>query len=111
LLVTKTKEQSTVTQALKAQKAVKKGVQSKRKKKIRTSVRFRRPHTERPPRNPKYPRKSVPRKPVLDQYRILKYPLTTETAMKKMEEANTLVFIVDVRANKRQIKVEFVFQS
>lgn len=31
-------------------------------------------------------------------------PLNTESAMKKIEEHNTLVFIVDVRANKRQIK-------
>lgn len=28
---------------------------------------------------------------------ILKYPLTTESAMKKIEDNNTLVFIVDVR--------------
>lgn len=35
---------------------------------------------------------------------VLKYPLTTESAMKKIEDNNTLVFIVDVRANKRQIK-------
>jgi large subunit ribosomal protein L23Ae len=98
------KGQPKVEQALKAQKAVKKGVQTKRKRKIRTSVHFRRPHTLRLARNPKYPRKSVPRKQMLDHYRILKYPLTTETAMKKMEEANTLVFLVDVRANKKQIK-------
>jgi len=31
-------------------------------------------------------------------------PLTTESAMKKIEEHNTLVFIVDVKSNKRQIK-------
>ena len=31
-------------------------------------------------------------------------PLNTESAMKKIEEHNTLVFIVDVKANKRQIK-------
>lgn len=31
-------------------------------------------------------------------------PLNTESAMKKIEEHNTLVFIVDVRSNKRQIK-------
>jgi ribosomal protein L23 len=31
-------------------------------------------------------------------------PLNTESAMKKIEENNTLVFIVDVKANKRQIK-------
>jgi hypothetical protein len=28
---------------------------------------------------------------------ILKFPLTTESAMKKIEDNNTLVFIVDVR--------------
>lgn len=31
-------------------------------------------------------------------------PLNTESAMKKIEEHNTLVFIVDILANKRQIK-------
>ena len=31
-------------------------------------------------------------------------PLNTESAMKKIEEHNTLVFIVDVKSNKRQIK-------
>jgi ribosomal protein L23 len=31
-------------------------------------------------------------------------PLNTESAMKKIEEHNTLVFIVDIQANKRQIK-------
>ena len=34
---------------------------------------------------------------------LCRYPLTTESAMKKIEDNNTLVFIVDVRANKRQI--------
>jgi len=32
------------------------------------------------------------------------HPLNTESAMKKIEENNTLVFIVDTKANKRQIK-------
>ncbi|KAJ9692770.1 hypothetical protein PVL29_011722 [Vitis rotundifolia] len=40
----------------------------------------------------------------LDQYQILKYPLTTESAMKKIEDNNTLVFIVDIRADKKKIK-------
>lgn len=35
---------------------------------------------------------------------ILKYPLTTESAMKKIEDNNTLVFMVDVRSNKTKIK-------
>ena len=35
---------------------------------------------------------------------VLHSPLNTESAMKKIEEHNTLVFIVDLKANKRQIK-------
>ena len=35
---------------------------------------------------------------------MIVHPLNTESAMKKIEEHNTLVFIVDVKANKRQIK-------
>uniref|UniRef100_A0AC11ARB6 Uncharacterized protein n=1 Tax=Ovis aries TaxID=9940 RepID=A0AC11ARB6_SHEEP len=81
--------------ALKAKKAVLKGVHSHKKKKIRTSPTFR---------QPKYPRKSAPRRNKLDHYAIIKFPLTTESAMKKIEDNNTLVFIVDVKANKHQIK-------
>ncbi|CAM9803096.1 unnamed protein product [Pylaiella littoralis] len=40
----------------------------------------------------------------MDKHRIIKFPLTTESAMKKIEDNNTLVFIVDVKSNKRQIK-------
>merc|ERR1711892_1542026 len=64
--------------------------------------KFHRPKTLRLLRNPKYLRRSVPRVNKLDQYQILKFPLTTESAMKKIEDNNTLVFIVDTRA-KRQI--------
>lgn len=35
---------------------------------------------------------------------MLKFPLTTESANQKIEENNTLVFIVDARATKVQIK-------
>ncbi|XP_032187563.1 60S ribosomal protein L23a-like [Mustela erminea] len=91
--------------ALKAKKAVLKGVHShKKKKKIRTSPTFRRPKTLRLQRQPKYPRKSTPRRNKLDHFAIIKFPLTTESAMKKIEDNNTLVFIVDVKANKHQIK-------
>merc|ERR1712046_263841 len=65
---------------------------------------FYRPKTLRLLRNPKYSKRSVPRVNKLDQYQILKFPLTTESAMKKIEDNNTLVFIVDTLANKRQIK-------
>ena len=40
----------------------------------------------------------------MDEHRTIVSPLNTESAMKKIEEHNTLVFLVDVRANKRQIK-------
>ena len=37
-------------------------------------------------------------------YDVIKYPLATESAMKKIEENNTLVFIVTTTSNKKQIK-------
>merc|ERR1712183_1261110 len=40
----------------------------------------------------------------LDSYAIVRNPLTTESAMKKNEDNNTLDFIVDIKANKPQIK-------
>lgn len=90
--------------AMKAKKAVMKGTHGTRKHKIRTRVTFRRPHSLRLPRAPRYPRKSVPKRNRMDDHSIIKHPLTTESAMKKIEDTNTLVFIVDVKANKPQIK-------
>jgi ribosomal protein L23 len=81
-----------------------KGVNGQKARKIRTSTTFNRPKTLKLARSPKYARKSVPHVPRLDQYKVLKTPLNTESAMKKIEENNTLVFIVDVKSNKRQIK-------
>lgn len=40
----------------------------------------------------------------LDQHKVIVFPLTTESAMKKIEDNNTLVFLVDKLANKPQIK-------
>merc|ERR1719240_1940354 len=51
-----------------------------------------------------YPRTSVAKLQLMDKFRVIKYPLTTESAMKKIEELNTLVFIVDTKASKSQIK-------
>ena len=90
--------------AEKAAKAVKSTV-SKKTKKIRTKVRFHRPKTLKKARDPKYPRKSVEsRGDKLDKYRIIQCPVTTESAMKKIEEINTLVFLVDIKATKPKIK-------
>merc|ERR1712228_190343 len=90
--------------ALKAKKAVVKGLHSQRKKKVRKSVHFHLPKTLKLARAPKYPRKSVATRNKLDKYAIVKNPLTTESAMKKIEDNNTLVFIVDIKANKPQIR-------
>ncbi|GMP85380.1 hypothetical protein CsSME_00038561 [Camellia sinensis var. sinensis] len=100
------KKSDVKAQALKAAKAVKSGSSTfkKKAKKIRTTVTFHRPRTLKKDRNPKYPRISATPRNKLDQYQILKYPLTTESAMKKIEDNNTLVFIVDIRADKKKIK-------
>ncbi|KAN0072490.1 Ribosomal protein L23/L15e core domain containing protein [Elaphomyces granulatus] len=89
-----------------AAKAVSKGgIHSKKSRKIRTSTTFHRPKTLQLSRSPKYPRKSISHTPRLDHHKVIIHPLNTESAMKKIEENNTLVFIVDVRANKPQIKL------
>uniref|UniRef100_A0ABI7YCU1 Ribosomal protein L23/L25 N-terminal domain-containing protein n=1 Tax=Felis catus TaxID=9685 RepID=A0ABI7YCU1_FELCA len=80
--------------APKAKKVVLKGIHSHKKKKIHKS----------PTLQPKYPGKRSPRRNKVDHYAIIKFPLTAESAMKKIEDNNTLVLIVDVKANKHQIK-------
>jgi len=97
------KKQSATGKALKAAKAIQKGKFTQTKKKVWTTVHFKRPKTLKLASKPKYARRSVPKSRGLDQYKILKHPLTTESAMKKIEDNNTLVFIVDQRANKHQI--------
>ncbi|KAK2070150.1 hypothetical protein P8C59_004673 [Phyllachora maydis] len=87
-----------------AAKAALKGTHSRKNLKVRTSTTFHRPKTLTLSRAPKYPRKSIPHEPRLDEHKIIVHPLNTESAMKKIEENNTLVFIVDVKANKAHIK-------
>ncbi|KAG0648539.1 60S ribosomal L25 [Hyphodiscus hymeniophilus] len=91
-------------QANAAAKSALKGGHSHKVRKVRLSTTFHRPKTLQLSRSPKYPRKSVPHVPRLDEHKVIVHPLNTESAMKKIEENNTLVFIVDVKANKRQIK-------
>ena len=97
------KAASAVTKAKVAAKSVKKGPVSKSKIKVRYSVHFRRPKVLVSSRDPLYPRKSLPARNKLDKYAIIKYPLCTESAMKQIEDHNTLTFIVDIKANKRHI--------
>ncbi len=77
-----------------------------RKTKVHTKVHFYRPKTLELSRNPKYVR-ALPRltgSKRRSEFSVIKNPLTSESAMKKIEENNTLVFLVDPRANKSQIK-------
>ena len=39
----------------------------------------------------------------MDVYAVIKKPVVTESAMKKIEAEGILTFFVDLRANKRQI--------
>mmetsp|Transcript_9939 Transcript_9939/g.24503 ORF Transcript_9939/g.24503 Transcript_9939/m.24503 type:complete len:149 (-) Transcript_9939:69-515(-) len=76
---------------------------------VRTTTKFSRPTTLSKAKAPQYTKKATGmetygKAPGFDHYKIIKFPLTTESAMKKIEDNNTLVFIVDVRANKQQIK-------
>ncbi|MTV28695.1 50S ribosomal protein L23, partial [Nitriliruptoraceae bacterium ZYF776] len=103
--VTKSKsKKGIVARALKVQKAINIGAHTQGKKKVMKKIRFRRPKTYRPPRCPKDRRFEIPKRNKLDAFRIIRHPVTTEAAMKKIEDNDTLVFVVDRRANKPAIK-------
>ncbi|XP_029801643.1 60S ribosomal protein L23a-like [Suricata suricatta] len=90
--------------ALKAKKAVPKGIHShkkkkkKKKKKIHASPTFQWPKTRCLEGSPNILERAPP-----GETSLTTSSLTTESAMKKRED-NTLVFSVDVRANRHQIK-------
>ena len=58
-------------------------------------------------RTPKVQIKSVLRQNTWDRYTILKAPCTSERFYKKMENENTIIFYVDQKANKQEIKAAF----
>ncbi|XP_061063646.1 large ribosomal subunit protein uL23-like [Eubalaena glacialis] len=87
------------TKAWKAKKAVLKSIHiHTEKKKIACYPLSGWPKTPR--RQPVYPWKSDK----LNHYVIIKFPLSRELVMKKTEDSNTLGFIMNVKANKHQIK-------
>ncbi|KAM8949835.1 large ribosomal subunit protein uL23-like [Lycaon pictus] len=90
--------------ALKARKVVLEGVHSHTQKDDPYLTSIPMTQDSASLRQPKYPRNSAPRRNKLDHYAIIKIPLPTESAMKRIEDNNTLVFIGDVKANKHQIK-------
>ena len=91
-------------QAKQVANQVKKGTHTARKHKVWRKVTFRRPSTLKLNRKPKYARRSVARECTWDKYSIIKHPLSTESAIKTIEDQNTLVFIVDRRATKKIIQ-------
>ncbi|EEB09126.1 60S ribosomal protein L25 [Schizosaccharomyces japonicus yFS275] len=93
-----------VAKATGAKKTVEKGVHNKLVRKVRTSATFHRPNTLRLARKPKYARKSVNHATRLDEFKIIVSPVNTESAMKKIEDDNTLVFTCHLKANKHTIK-------
>ena len=40
----------------------------------------------------------------MDQYKIIKYPLSTEKSIRLMEAENKLIFAVDKKSTKKEIK-------
>ena len=68
------------TAAKKVQRA-----QKKRVGQIHTKVHFYRPHTLILDRKPKYERTSVAKENKMDVYAVIKKPVVTESAMKKIE--------------------------
>merc|ERR1712066_198171 len=81
-----------------------KGKGSSKTTKVRYNTHFWKPRTRVQRRDPKYARYSVAKLVKTDEYTIIKTPLTTESAMKKIEENNTLVFLCDTKATKPQIR-------
>lgn len=90
--------------AKKASTAVKKGTHTAKKAKVWHRTTFKRPTCLKQKRSPKNILKAV--KPVItfDKYAVVKHPLSSESAIKTIEDCNTLVFIVHKKADKKMIK-------
>ena len=80
------------------------GAKTVKKYKVRTKIAFRRPLTHMEPAKHKVVRKGYTKYPSRDMHAIIKAPLSSESAIKTVEDNNTLVFIVDARATKKEIK-------
>merc|ERR1712100_695413 len=80
------------------------GTHTAKKAKVWHRTTFKRPTCLKQKRSPKNILKAV--KPVItfDKYAVVKHPLSSESAIKTIEDNNTLVFVVHKRANKRMIK-------
>jgi large subunit ribosomal protein L23Ae len=97
-----------IQKAKNASRTTKKG-QNYPKYRILTRPRFFKPKTLRVASKPKYARgtRVLGLQNKFDKFSVLTSPLTTEKCMKKMEDQNTMTFIVHPRANKQMIKKSF----
>ena len=83
---------------------MKKGSHTAKKSKVWNKVTFTLPKTLSLARKPIALKKSVKKESTWDKYSIIKHPLSSESAIKTIEDHNTLVFIVDKRARKPAIR-------
>ena len=93
--------------AKKAARIVKAGRNVQKKRKVWRTVTFHRTKPLALPRAPKLLKKSNVKHVTKDKYSTISYPLSTETAMRCIEDPNTLVFIVNLKASKPMIKRAF----
>jgi large subunit ribosomal protein L23Ae len=103
-------EKAKYARAQKFSKLIKKGRNNTVKfRAFRSTPKFRRLQRSLRtlPRTPKYSRRSVVRQNTWDRFSILKAPCTSERFYKKMETENTIIFFVDAKANKTEIKQAF----
>ena len=94
---------SSQVKAKKAAQAIK-GGQSPKVTKIRTANKFRRPLVKQQPRRPAYEHRAV--RPVSlkrNECKIIRAPVSSDKASTKIETENTLTFIVDITATKKEI--------
>ncbi|CAI2380248.1 unnamed protein product [Moneuplotes crassus] len=93
--------------AAKAKAVLTRGRFLKGKHKVWTTATFRRPKTLAQARTPKYLRHSTLKAGTVNKYSVIEYPLVGESASKLMEDQNTLVFIVNLKSTKPDIKRTF----
>ena len=104
------KEKVSKPRAIKFARLIKKGRNGKvRFQAYRKSPTFKRNEKslQIKQREPKYLKKSIFRENTFDRFNILISPCTSERFYKKMEKENTIIFYVNQKANKQQIKDAF----
>jgi large subunit ribosomal protein L23Ae len=98
-----TKPAPKAAKATKVAGALKKG-SGRSATRVHTKVHFYKPKTLKLARKPRVLARVSKSLEGNKSYDVIKFPLTTESAMKKIEDHNTLVFIVSITSNKTQIK-------